>query len=204
VREKRASDALLLTGMSLGAAGVAVAWMAWMAGGLGDLVQIVTGIAGEIAVNPYVIAYGSGPGYWILDGLWIVSPMTFLFAVAGLYASLRRFPELAPHHRSALFIALFTALNVALAIVVPNSLNLRHVARAFGTWCLLGGLGAWYVYTFASRPALRAGSRLLMPASLVFLLLWGWSDYRRFQRIFVRGDTPDLSIRMLRDAGESH
>lgn len=99
-----------------------------------------------------------------------------------------------------LWIALFTLANMALAMVMPHWLNLRYVSVAFGTYCLLAGLGAWYVFSLMSQQLPRARRSVLIGAGALVLLAGAATDYRRFRSIFVRDATPDLSIRMLRES----
>lgn len=77
---------------------------------------------------------------------------------------------------------------------------LRYVSVAFGTYCLLAGLGAWYVFSLMSRQLPRARRSVLIGAGALVLLAGAAGDYRRFRNIFVRDATPDLSIRMLRES----
>jgi hypothetical protein len=85
-------------------------------------------------------------------------------------------------------------------VFIPHWLNLRYVAVAFGTWCLLAGLGGWLVYSLAASRAPGGARRIVLASGLILMMLGAAADYRRFQRIFVRDATIDLSIGMLREA----
>lgn len=192
-------NAVFLTATSAFGCFVSVWWLASMVGGFSDLISIVAGISKVNAVNPYVIEFASGPGYLLLDGFWIVSPTTALFFLVGIYATLRRPPELAEQHTTVRWIALFTLSTIAVAMIVPHWLNLRYVSFAFGTYCMLAGIGVWYPLA-ALWPKVRVVPRPVFAALTAVILISGAvNDYRYFYRVFVVNGTGDLSIKKIRE-----
>lgn len=193
------ANAALLIAVSAAGCFLSIWWLASMAGGLSNLISVVTGISKVNAANPYAIEYATGPGYLLLDGFWIVSPTTALFCVIGLYAAFRRPPELAGHHTVVLWIALFTLSNIAIAMILPHWLNLRYVSVAFGTYCLLAGVGVWYPFA-ALWHQVRVVTRPIFAALAAMILIGGAvNDYRYFYGVFVVNGTGDLSIKKIRD-----
>lgn len=197
-RRERANALFLTAAVAVGIV-VSVWWMATMAGSLSDLVSIVTGISGVNALNPYALEFATGPGYLLLDGLWIVSPSIALFSLVGLLAVIKGPRELDDYRVAVMWIALFTLSNVAIAMIVPHWLNLRYISVAFGTYCLLAGLGVWYL-SLALRSSTRKGARIAFAALMGIILIGGAvKDYLYFRTIFVTNGTGDLSIKKIRD-----
>jgi 4-amino-4-deoxy-L-arabinose transferase-like glycosyltransferase len=166
-----------------------VLWMGHEVGGLSSFLSVVGGIADANAHNAYALDYQSGPWYLFLYAFWIVSPALSALAALGMLDSLMR-------RRDPVFwIALSTALFLAIAMALPHWINLRYAAFVFGPVCLLAGAGVSWLM---KHPALRSvpANRLIACLS-VALIACAVGDYLRFQRFFVRDSTPDLAIRFL-------
>jgi 4-amino-4-deoxy-L-arabinose transferase-like glycosyltransferase len=172
-------------------------WLARMVGSLSDFFRIVSGIQGVNATNPYAIEYASGPGYLLLEAFWIVSPIVTVLGLVGLYAAFKRPREVAGASQPILWMGIFTLSNILIAMIIPHWLNLRYVSVAFGPICLLAGLGAWYLFSISSHRVAGGRRRVLAGIVTAILIAGAVADYRRFQRIFVRDATADLSIKML-------
>jgi 4-amino-4-deoxy-L-arabinose transferase-like glycosyltransferase len=189
---------LLVSAAALGLV-ASFGWIAGLVGSFSDLVRIVSGIPTANAGNPYAIEYASGPGYLLLQAFWILSPVTAILGVTGLYAAFIRREELGRNFRPVLLIVLFTLSHVVIAMLMPHWLNLRYVGVTFGPLCLLAGLGGWYVYSIFSSFLGSAQRRVFAGLAIAILIGGAVTDYRRFRRIFVRDATADLSVKMLRD-----
>lgn len=174
-------------------------WLARMTGSFSDLIAIITGIQNVNATNAYAIEYASGPGYLLLQAFWILSPITTVVAVAGLYVALRRPPELVGDSQPIVCLGVFSIANLLIAMVIPHWLNLRYVSMTFGPICLLAGLGAWYLFSVCSRRLVQEKRKVLTVGMVAILIVTALTDYWRFQRIFVQDETADLTIKMLRD-----
>ncbi len=190
-------NALMLTLMSLAGCLVAITWLAEMAGGFRDLERVVTGIAGVNAVNPYAIKWASGPGYLLLDGLWIVSPMFALLALTGVLRALDHRSSVGVQYAALPWIAAFTLSNVVVAMIVPHWLNLRYVSVAFGTYCLLAGVGAELLFSIGSKQFADRRRGIFAILFAAVMLTGAATASRYFFGAFVQGGTPDLAIRML-------
>ncbi len=174
-------------------------WLARMAGSFADLVSIVTGVQRVNATSQYGIEYTSGPGYLLLDAFWIVSPISTFLSLVGLYVAFKRPQEITAASQAILGIGIFALSNILIAMIIPHWLNLRYVSVAFGPICLLAGLGAWYLFFISSNRIAAGRPRILAGIMSAILIAGAVSDYRRFQRIFVRDATADLSIKMLQN-----
>lgn len=187
----------------LGAVTVAMAlsvyWLATSVGSLADLFNIVMAIPGVNARNAYALEYASGPPHLLLYALWIVSPVTALFSLAGLYAVFFRGADLGPNVRPIRWIAAFTLAHLVIAMVMPHWLNLRYIAVTFGAFYLFGGLGFWLLSSLCFRWFRNVDWRLIAAICVVLAANVAVSDYVRFRRMFVRDALADLSIKMLLD-----
>lgn len=176
-------------------AGVLVSlwWLSVQVGSLADYLEIVTGIPKANAGNPYALEYASGPPYLLLRAFWIVTPITSLLSLPGLYSALRKASA------SMMAITWFVLAHIAIAMAMPHWLNLRYVGVTFGPFCLFAGLGSMFLIS-AGWEWLEAADRRPFAALAVAILMGGAvADYLRFQRVFVRDQTVDLSIKMLVD-----
>jgi hypothetical protein len=159
------------------------------------------------ALNPYALEYASGPGYLLLFAFWIVTPIPSLLSLAGLWElwSLRLKPRTLPGGWEPLGgVAFFAVAHIAIAMAVPHWLNLRYVSVAFGPFCMLAGLGCLYLVSASRRLFGLADWRPVVGVALIVVIMSAVTDYQYFQRVFVREQTPDLTIRMLMDERNSH
>jgi len=155
------------------------------------------GIPKANAANPYALEYASGSPWLMLQAFWIVAPVASLLSVAGLFAALRK-PE-----RPLIFLASFTLAYVAIAMAMPHFLNLRYVGNTYGSFCLLAGLGCWYLISKGWEWLDVTDRQAFAVIAIAVVLGSAAADYLRFQRYFVRDETADLSIRMLLDERDS-
>jgi hypothetical protein len=191
-RRELENAAILLGGSMLGVA-ASVGWLAWSVGGLGEIIRIISGIPGANATNAYALEYASGPPWLLLQAFWIVSPVSAMFFAAGVYAGL------AGREAAARWITLFTVVQIAMAMAIPHWLNLRYVSFAFGCYCLVAGMGFWFVVSLVLN-RIKASERKALAGMLGLVAIGGAiADYARFERYFVRDGTADLSVKMVLD-----
>lgn len=193
VRRREWGNAGILLGATALGMGLSVWWLADQVGSLADYIGIVWRIPAENAANPYALEYASGPAYDLLLAFWIVAPVASLLSLAGLFAVWRKREE------PLVFLGGFTVAYIGIAMAMPHFLNLRYVGNTYGTFCLLAGLGGWYLISLGWT-RLEAGDRRPFAVVAIALVLGGAvADYLRFQRYFVRDETVDLSMKMLLD-----
>jgi len=173
--------------------GAGLSWLSDQVGSLHGYIAIVMGIPKANAANPYALEYASGSPWLMLQAFWIVAPVASLLSVAGLFAALRK-PE-----RPLIFLASFTLAYVAIAMAMPHFLNLRYVGNTYGSFCLLAGLGCWYLISKGWEWLDVTDRQAFAVIAIAVVLGSAAADYLRFQRYFVRDETADLSIRMLLD-----
>jgi 4-amino-4-deoxy-L-arabinose transferase-like glycosyltransferase len=199
VKRREWPNALFLISTSVAATALSLWWLAHYVGSLSEYVEIVAWISRSNAVNPYALEYASGPGYLLLQAFWIVAPVTSLLSLAGLWSLFRK-PKAAPARWEPLRgIAFFTVVHIAIGVVVPHWLNLRYVSATFGPFCLLAGLGLWYMVLEAPKWLELSDRRPIAGLAVALIVGSAIMDYRYFQRVFVRDGTADLSIKMLID-----
>jgi 4-amino-4-deoxy-L-arabinose transferase-like glycosyltransferase len=208
--EERAWREGLLLGLLAGAgSAAAVSWQAFSVGGFRILLEMMTILPKANAANAYALEYQTGPWYQVLEGFFIVAPLLALSCVAGVAAAVfsraaGRAPCCAdgrPDTRVAAGIAFVLVSFLAVPMVLPHWVNLRYLAVVFGPLCLLAGLGFWCaVRVLAARlPAIRP--RVVAATACAVVLAGAAVDCQYFQSVVLRQALPDLSIKMLHDAG---
>ncbi len=185
----------------IGGSAVALAacggWLAYSVGSLAELARIVSGRPAANATNAYALGYASGPGYLLLQGFWIVSPVSVLFGLAGGFAAFRARAAFKSREEQVRWIAIFTLVQIAIPMMIPHWLNLRYVSVAFGCFCLVAGLGFWFAVTLILSRIKMSDRKVLAGMVALAAIAGAIGDYARFERYFVRDQTADLSIRML-------
>jgi hypothetical protein len=208
-RREFRSGLTLMAGVLVGT-GVSVAWIANSIGGFSVLAQTVSNWLGAHVTNDYAIEFQSGPGYLLLRGFQVISPVAALFCAIGLAVILmsrRRLGLLRlraedGNWEAIGWMSLFFLSYLALAMILPHWLNLRYVSLLFGPFYLLAGVGFWYA---ASVCWSRLGifQRNVFAAVVILGVgIGAYSDYRRFDRIFVRNGVGDLSIKLVLDRAD--
>ena len=200
-RRQWRSVALLLGSAIVGLFAI-TAWTASSVGGWASLIQIVTGTPVSLA-TPYALECCWGPPNLLLQSFWIVSPVAALMSLVGLYAL---YAASAPQSVSAAnqpvirLIALFGASQIVLAMTMKGWLNLRYLAGTFPSFYLLAGFGFWFLAVTVQNRIKSRDYALTAVVAVAILIASAVGDYTRFQRVFVRGGLPDLSVRMIIDS----
>jgi hypothetical protein len=86
---------------------------------------------------------------------------------------------------------------VAFASFVPNFQYLRIISPADGTYCLLAGLGLWYLLSLARGGLSVSDYRALVVLVTVGIVIAVARDYRAFRAVVGSG-TEDLAVRSIR------
>jgi hypothetical protein len=165
-------------------------------GGVIHALYLVRTYAHYSGLNPYSAQYESGPVWMFPAGLFRISPFVFVAAVGGFGLVLfRAFHARRPADAGLpLGIALMTA-GILLVQIVSQRFNFRLTAPAFGSMCMLAGIGA--------DAALTALHRLLAPLGNV--VAWGvlgfavsiaaLRDFNFAQDNLILPQVPDLPLR---------
>jgi 4-amino-4-deoxy-L-arabinose transferase-like glycosyltransferase len=187
------TNVLILVASTAVGMGASVWWLSHQVGSLADFLGIVLRIPQENAANPYALEYASGSPFLMLLAFWIVAPVTSLFSLAGLFAVWKR------RELPLIFLACFTIAYIAIAMAEPHFLNLRYVGNTYGSFCMLAGLGCWYMISAGLGWMDVSDRRPFAVVAIAIVLGGAVADYLRFRRFFVRDETADLSIKMLMD-----
>jgi 4-amino-4-deoxy-L-arabinose transferase-like glycosyltransferase len=193
MRRRDWTGVTILVGATAVGMGASLWWLSDQVGSLADYVGIVMGIPKANAANPYALEYASGSPFLMLLAFWIVAPVASLLSLAGLVAVLKK------RERPLVFLACFTVAYIGIAMAMPHFLNLRYVGNTYGSFCLLAGLGCWYLISRGWAWLDVADRRAFAVLAIAIVLGGAIADYLRFQRYFVRDETVDLSIKMLLD-----
>jgi hypothetical protein len=195
--------ALLVLGGVASLAGAALVWSA-VCGGLGPVLSVV-GHAARSRGSDWTVQHCSGPWYQFPYLLWIVGPATAALALVGtlvpalrlrLFSHAEREGEIADW-RAAGVAALIAVGFVALASFGPSFQYLRIISPADGTYCLLAGLGLWYLLSLARRGVPASGHRALLVLITVAVAIGAARDYRTFRSLTGAGDS---AVRYVREA----
>jgi hypothetical protein len=210
IQRREFRSGLALTVGVLAGTGVTVAWIASSIGGFSVLAQTVGNWLGAHEANTYAIEYQSGHGYLLLRGFEIISPVAALFCVIGLAVMLlsRRSPGLLRLRAEdgcwevIGWMSLFLLSYLALAMILPHWLNLRYVSLLFGPFYLLAGVGFWYAASLFWNRLGILQRKVFAAVIILGVGIGALSDYRRFDRIFVRNGVGDLSIKLVLDRAD--
>ncbi len=187
--------------MSALVAAVSFAVLAWCSGGAFAVVETIQHNVQSRDWNQYGHQYQSGPWHSFFTGFWVMSPITTLLCIVGIAAMTgprnSRLGLLTLDGRQrrigwAMAYLIFTLVFVA--TVSPKNKNLRFVTILFGPCSLLSGLGMVHLLALAKSNLTISGYRSAVCAAVIVLGLTCLTDYRRFERVFVRYALDDLTI----------
>ena len=190
---------LVVASALVGAASFAV--LAWSSGGAFSVMETIQHSILARGWNKYGQQFQNGPWYWFFLGFLALSPITTLLCVAGIammilpkgagVASL----SLGMRQRYAAWAIIYLIFTLLIAATVPAALkNLRYVTILVGPCCLLSGLAVVYLLAFPRVKLPLWGYHFATCAVALGLGLACLTDYRRFERIFVRNQLDDLAI----------
>jgi 4-amino-4-deoxy-L-arabinose transferase-like glycosyltransferase len=148
----------------------------------------------------------SGPWYQFYYMLWIVGPATAALALAGavvaahprqLFRRVERAGQIVDP-RAAGVATFFTLGFFAFSAFVPNFQYLRIIGPADGPYCLLAGLGLWYLLSLARGTLPESDYRALVVLVAVGIAIAAARDYHTF-RSLVDSGMEDFAVRFIRD-----
>lgn len=201
VQERSLAKCFRIAIMSASVAGASFAALAWCSGGVFQVVQAIQHAMQSREWNEYVLQYQRGPWHSFFMGFWVTSPITTLLCIVGIAGvTCPRNSRLAvltldKRQRHVAWAMIYLILTVVFAATVfAASKNLRYVTVLFGPWCLLSGLGMVQLLALAKSNLTISGYRFAVCAAVIGLGLTCLTDYRRFERVFVRYALDDLAI----------
>lgn len=205
-RKEFRSGLAVMAGGLVGTA-ASVVWLAHSIGGFSVLAQTVTNWRAAHLANAYALEYQSGPGYFLLQAFYVISPVAALLCLIGLAVALLSHPKLGGlrvqtddgNWQVSRWIALFLLVYLSLGMMLPRWLNLRYVSVLFGPYYLIAGLGFWYCATVCWKRLGKSLRPVFAAAIILGFVISASSDYRRFQRMFVRNGLGDLSVKLVLD-----
>ncbi len=188
----------------MGAASLAVAVSVWisLAGDARTALEAVEHST-RSAAGEWARQYCSGPWYQFPYLLWMVGPLTAAAALAGAGIALSlgwaKFPDhfAIADHRAAGLAAFVTLGFVSFASFVPHLQYLRIMSPAAGSYCLLAGVGLWFLLSMVLRSIGSMGKPAQYAAALAVgtgILAAGIHDYRSFTNVVVRSGMEELSV----------
>jgi hypothetical protein len=149
--------------------------------------------------------YCSGPWYQFYYLLWLVGPVTAVLMPVG--AAVAVFPrhlllrvdgmgKIADPHATR--VAAFITLGfLSFSSFVPNYQYLRIFSPADGPYCLLAGLGLWFLLSLARGTLSVSDCKVVLVLVVVTVATGAARDYRTFRSVVGLGE---LAVRLIRDA----
>ena len=176
----------------------------YISGGVGPYMEMFKNMATASAIHGYGHLAQSGPWYSYLLGFWIMSPISvilFTFGVLftavsgiGVFKTLR----LGDVDKRVIFGMIFFIVSLgAIFIVIPDMQNFRWACPVFIPFYMISGLGLWYLAKMVNAALKGAGRYAAYACMAAFLVIGPVMDYKMFDRIFIKADILDLSIRFI-------
>lgn len=196
---------LLVLGGVASVAGCVLVWSV-LAGGTATALSAVDH-SFRSGGGAWAAKYCSGPWYQFYYMLWIVAPATAALALAGAVVAARprqllhrveRFGQIVDP-RAAGVAAFFTLGFFAFSTFVPNFQYLRIIGPADGAYCLLAGLGLWYLLSLARGILPESDYKALLVLAVVGIAIAAARDYNTF-RTLAGSHMEDFAVRSIRDA----
>jgi len=195
-KERLRKPAALLVWGSLASVVVAVCVLVVAAGGFAQVVPAL-----KLSINPgpraiaYMSEYSSCPWYTFVYLLWITGPIPLVLAAAGAAVVVFR-----DRRNAAVCALLVTAAFVFFASGYPLMQNLRYLSPANGAFCLLAGIGFWYLMNLAQQRLQKTAYQRVLVVSIVVVLIGLFHDYATFNSTVVQPGILDLSVKLLQHA----
>ncbi|MDB4349593.1 hypothetical protein OAA99_01410 [Omnitrophica bacterium] len=200
---------VLLIALAALGVGVSLAILIRAVGGVSVLREILTHFKWGVETSEYARDYSSGPWYRFFQIPWMLSPLNTILFFVGSIGSLfllngkyRIKISQIGEGRAAIFevIFFFAVLLAVLFITKEHRLNYRYVYVLNAPFYLLGGLGFWYLASFAAHMFKNFPLSAAVIIVVIALTFAAVGDYRNFKRIIVSPGIMDLSIRLLRES----
>jgi hypothetical protein len=199
LKERSFIKSTLLVVFTLLGISISVLILGHVVGGIPRVLEVLKHVKDAMPTNTYAIDYQTGPWYRILEGLWILTPASFVLCIIGIVKVFS-----GDRHARQSIIAkwlIFIILSfLFITIVTPYMQNIRYLSVTFVPFYLMCGLGLWYLI-FLVKDFLKGGAFYAMIAITVLLLvIISIGDYQKFQQIFIKRGIKDISIRLLRES----
>lgn len=198
-REKPFIKSALLGVFTLLGIGISVLVLGHVAGGIPRVLEVLKNIKDAMPTNTYAIDYQTGPWYRILEGFWILAPVSsvlYIIGIAGVFLGDRR----AGQKIIAKWFIFIISSFLFITIVTPYMQNMRYLSVTFVPFYLICGVGVWYLASLAKDFFKRGAFYATIAVAALALIFVSISDYQKFRQIFVKRGIRDISIRLLRES----
>ncbi|MBU0604818.1 MAG: glycosyltransferase family 39 protein [Candidatus Omnitrophica bacterium] len=197
--EKSFIKSALLVVFTLLGIGISVLILGHVAGGIPRVLEVLRNIKDAMPTNTYAIDYQTGPWYRILEGFWILAPVSFvlfIIGIAGVFSGDRRAGQ--DITAKGLIFIIFSFLFIT--IVTPYMQNMRYLSVTFVPFYLICGAGVWYLVSLAKNVFKRGVFYAAIAVTALALIFVSIGDYQKFRKIFIKRGIRDTSIRLLRES----
>ena len=197
-KERSFIKSALLVVFTLLGISISILILGHVVGGIPRVLDVLKHVKDAMPTNTYAVDYQTGPWYRILEGLWILTPISFIICIIGIVEIFLGYD----HGRQGIIAKwlIFIILSfLFITIITPYMQNIRYLSVTFVPFYLICGVGLWHLISLA-KDFFKGGLFYTTIVIIVLALaLVSISDYQKFQRIFIRRGIKDISIRMLRE-----
>ncbi|MBU0895405.1 MAG: hypothetical protein KJ584_02290, partial [Candidatus Omnitrophica bacterium] len=197
--EKSFIKSALLVVFTLLGIGISVLILGHVAGGIPRVLEVLRNIKDAMPTNTYAIDYQTGPWYRILEGFWILAPVSFvlfIIGIAGVFSGDHR----AGQNIIAKGLIFIISSFLFITIVTPYMQNMRYLSVTFVPFYLICGVGVWYPVSLAKNVFKRGAFYAAIAVIALALIFVSIGDYQKFRKIFIKRGIRDTSIRLLRES----
>jgi hypothetical protein len=197
IKEKNISKSIyfILYGM-LGAV-IGITIFARAAGGINNILTVLRHVKDAMPTNAYAIKYQTGPWYNLIYGLWLLSPASTLLYFVGIFSAVLR-KDL--KEKTAVFgLIFFVVTLMTITSLTPYCQNIRYISALYGPFYLIAGFGVWNIMLLISSLLKKVPFWSIILIFMFLVCSIAVYDYRNFEKVFIRTEIADVSIRLVRE-----
>ncbi len=198
-KEKSFIKSALLVLFTILGVSASVFVLGYVVGGIPRLLEVFRHIKDGMPTNAYAIDYQTGPWYRILQGLWIITPGGCILSIIGMAGVFIGDCQLKNNIIAKCFMLIILSF-LFITIAVPYMQNLRYLSVTFVPFYLIAGVGLEYLVSLARNFFKDRNFSVVMVVTVLALMIVAYSDYQKFQKIFIKRGIKDISIRLLRES----
>lgn len=190
LRERNFRISALVAALGLTSIAVAVSIWAFLAGGFQPALAAAWHLAAGTPGNAFLQQCCSGPWYYLPYLLWITGPLTAVLAAIGIVVMILGIRDRWMAGPVLLMLVVFFSF----ASFAGNWKYLRAVAPADGSYCLMAGLGLWWLMVWIKQFLSPAEFRTAVGIVVLVVAVAAARDLQVLQSTVVDTGMQELSI----------
>jgi 4-amino-4-deoxy-L-arabinose transferase-like glycosyltransferase len=192
-KQKHFLKALLLSLSGIVGIIISVSALVISAGGLNPILTLYKHFIETMPANAYAVEYQSGPWYYLLGGLWLLSPVNLFLCIVGIFSGIFVPSSININKNAVRGIIFFMVSFIGITIVTPYCQNVRYISPVFAPFYLISCLGLWQVISFANHRVKKHHFYIITTFILMVVVSIATNEYQNFRKIFVKGAAMDLA-----------